>query len=214
MITRVFLQTVSVAKLYILHVELYLGLAAPVVFFELVADVEHLLAADAAVVLAQLEADGRVGVGAVGREHRELQMVAADDARGLQWIACQVVGAEHAHVVVGSERRELLENAQELGRDVREAHNGIDFYFGGCGLGRYGVAYDLFETFNEPLEVLGTDRHAGGALVATEMLEQVAALFEGGVDVELLDAARRADIEVVGRAGQHDGGPLVGLDQA
>ena len=93
-----------IAKLYILHVELDLGLAAPVVFFELVADVEHLLAADAAVVLAQLEADGGVGVGAVGREHRELQVVAADDARRLQGVAFQVVGAEYGHVVVGSER--------------------------------------------------------------------------------------------------------------
>lgn len=155
MITRFFLQTVSVAKLYILHVELDLGFAAPVVFFELVADVEHLLAADAAVVFAQLEADGGVGVGAVGREHRELQVVTANDARGLQGVALQVVGAEYGHVVVGSERRELLEDAQELGRDVRESHNGIDFYFGGCGLGRYGVAYDLFEPFNETLEVLG-----------------------------------------------------------
>ena len=49
-----FLQTVSVVELYILHVELDLGLAAPVVFFELVTDFEHLLAAYAVVVFAQL----------------------------------------------------------------------------------------------------------------------------------------------------------------
>ena len=83
-------------------------------------------------------------------------MVAADDARRLQWVAFQVVGAEYGHVIVGPERRELLEDAQELRRDVREAYNGIDFYFGGCGLWRYGVAYDLFESFHETLEVFGT----------------------------------------------------------
>jgi len=57
------------AKLYILHVELDLGLATPVVFFELIADVEHLLAADAVVVFAQLETNGGKGIGTVGREH-------------------------------------------------------------------------------------------------------------------------------------------------
>ena len=46
------------------------------------------------------------------------------------------------------------------------------------------MAYDLFETFHETLEVLGAERHAGSAFVASEVLQQVAALLEGGVDVE------------------------------
>ena len=203
-------DNLSVDELQVFDVELYLGAAAPVVLFELVAEVET-VGAHPLQAFAHLEGDGRVGCRALGKgDGVELEVIESHDA-GVAGID-ELAGDEDGYVVVGSEGGELLEDAEELGRDLREAYLGVDFDFGDGLFGTHAVAHELLEAVDKGSHVLLAEGYAGGALVATEVLEEVGAFLEGLVDVELAHGAGGASDEVVAAAGEDDGGLVVGLD--
>ena len=126
----------------------------------------------------------------------------------------QLAGDEDGHVVLRPEGGKLFEDAEEFGRDLREAYLGVDLDLGNYLLGADAGAHQLLEAVEEGAHVLLAEADAGGALVSAEVFQQVGALLEGFVHVELLQRACRAGDEAVGSLGEDDGGLVVGFHDA
>ena len=142
----------------------------------------------------------------------EFEMHAAGAHLAARAGVVDVLRDEDRIVVAGTEGLELLEDAGELGGDLREVELGVhlhdrDQHLGGDLAGDEGI-----HPAGELLHVLFLEGQAGGVDVATKILQQVGAALDGLVEVEAGDAAGGARDESVG-LGQHDRGLVVGLHE-
>ena len=124
-----------------------------------------------------------------------------------------VLGKEDRIRIAGAERLELLEDAEEFRGDLREIQPGVDVHDRGEFL-LGDIAGD--EGVHPPAElfqVLLLHREAGGIHMAAEVLQEVRAALDGGIQVESGDAAGRSGDEPVG-LGENDRGLVIGLHEA
>ena len=159
----------SIIEFDILDVELDFGASAPVVLFELVAEVKA-FTTHASQAFAHLEGDGWIGHGAFSDgDGVELKMIDTYNA-GVASIH-DLAGNEDGDIVVGTEGSKLLEDAEELGGDLGETYLGVDLHFRHSHFGTHALTDKLFEALDEGFHILLPQRDAGSTLVTAKMFE-------------------------------------------
>lgn len=168
-----------------------------------VADVEGVFGLDETGLGTLAEGDAVHHVAALVVDELELDVLlfAADDFTGA--VVEHVEGAEYGLGILGTEGVEALEVVVEFVGDVAEIEPAVDVDHG-TGLLGQDVAGDVFlETAGEFLDVFDFHGKTGRIGVAPEILEQVAAAFDGLVDIETGHGTGRTGGETVG-AGEYD----------
>ena len=182
----------------VFETELEGGGAAVVVFYDAVADVDRIAAADVFEAGGHVEADGgNLVVGLRFLDEFELEVLAGGANLAAVAVVVDVFGEEDRGLVAGAEGLELLEDAEELRGYLREVEPRVDVdHRGGHLLGH--VAADVFfDAAGEFGKVFLLEGQAGGVDVATEVFQEVGLVLDGVVKVEAADAAGRAGDEAV-----------------
>ena len=128
-------------------------------------------------------------------------------------VVVDITGAEDGLGIIGSVRSEFLQVVMQFLVDILEVDDGIDVE-GGLRLLRQDMLIDIFlETATELGYVLNLQREADGIGMTAEVLQQVAAVLYGVVDVIASHAAGRSRGDAV-ELRQHHRRPVVELRQA
>ena len=119
---------------------------------------------------------------------------------------------EYGVAVAGSERLELLQDAEEFRGNLRKIQPGINLRERGQHLRGDLSGDESIDAGGEFRQVLLLEGEARGVHVSAEVFQQVGTALNGLVQVESRHAAGRTGHESV-RFGEHDGGAVIGLYQ-
>ena len=179
-----------------------------------VADVNGVAGLDVVVEFGHIEADGRqLPVGLAFLHHVQLEVQAAGAHFSAVAGIIDILRQENGVVVARAEGLELLQKADELGRNLGEVQAGVNLHHGGEFLAGDVARHEAVHPAAEFFQVLFLHGKAGGIHMAAEVLQQVCAAFDGGIQVEALHAAGAAGDEAVA-LGEHHRGLVEGFHQA
>lgn len=118
------------AYFYILDIQLNIFLAVPLIFFNVITDIEWSAAADVGEMIALLEGNGRKGSGCNFRmSDGQFQMIFTDNPAIT--IVDNPIGLKNRRHIARSERSELFEYPHKLLVDLVELNVKVNFNLGG-----------------------------------------------------------------------------------
>src|SRR6218665_261012 len=115
--------------------------------------------------------------------------------------------------VGGSERLKLSDDIVKTGIDIPDLQFSVYFNNRMQGIRLYRIFYDLLKSLAEGGQVAGIHGHSGSKIVSAIVVQQVAALVYGFIDIEAAYGARRPCNFTIG-FGKDNGRFIIMIDKA